>query len=623
MTLKNLFSTLAAVALVAMVGCEKNPDEGKGGNASFKLETSEISVDANGGAQTVKYTIENHTEGAVVLTNSNENWIKDLSTATFGSITFTVAPNYKQEAREAKITVSYTAVDAKYEILVKQEASTRPTFEYEVTINDPTLISLNVTPADLATAYICRIYTEEHIKTFELEDDYALIAYDLQTIADEAYYEGQTTLNYLQNISHKGKAFDIIFDRLIPDTNYVVYTYHIDLASGQSSTGEVYREVIRTAAPTMDNDAIKMSLEVEGATVKQVITTKDESTYFYAEHWSVNDFRAYFGADADPEQIFTSRWNEQTSVWLNMGYYPSQIIEQWCKQGSQTIICDDLKANTEYYFYAFAINADTAFVGSDIVIDRISTHSVEESGMTINIEVKDIYATTANVYWTASDPNGRFARSVFTKAEYDSWGSTDEERFAYINANYSLYTATGYTDMNLSNLIPNTTYVAFAYGLAGETPNTKIFTKEFTTKDNVAGTSNIQITLGTHFNLDEAAEVDPEHWGSYAGKDDYALVPVTISGVQSTDEIFWTLTTLPLDYYNYDDEWIRDLTSNDYCRQTVHSNTYFQIPYEYEYSLIAVAKDANGNIGKLFKMEIYLYKSDAADISTYKYVEQK
>jgi len=93
--------------------------------------------------------------------------------------------------------------------------------------------------------------------------------------------------------------------------------------------------------------------------------------------------------------------------------------------------------------------------------------------------------------------------------------------------------------------------------------------------------------------------------------------------VQPTDEIFWTLTTLPLDYYNYDDEWIRDITSNDFCRQTVHSNTYFQIPYEYEYNIIAVAKDANGNIGKLFKMEIYLYKSDAADISTYKYVEEK
>lgn len=621
MKLRNIFTLLATVAMVALVGCEQNKEEG--GQTTFKLDTTEISVDAEGGSQVVKYTVENHASGAVVLTNCTENWIKELSTATFGSITFTVAPNYTEEAREAKIMVSYTGVDKKYEIVVKQEASSRPMFEYEVTINDPTLISLNVIPADLSTAYICRIYTEEHIKAFGLEEDVALITYDLQTIANEAYAVGQTTLNYLQNISHKGKAFDVTFERLVPATNYVVYTYHIDLDNAEASTGKVYREVICTDTPSKVNDALEMTLEVEGATVKQIITTKDENTYFYAEHWSVDDFYSYFGTDADPEQIFVSRWNEQTSVWLNTGYYPSQIIDTWCKQGTQTILCNDLKENTEYFFYAFAINADTAFVGSDIVIDRISTHSAEESGMTIDIEVKDIYATTANVYWTASDPDGRFARSVFTKAEYDSWGSTDEERFAYINANYSFYIATGSTDMNLSNLIPNTTYVAFAYGLDGETPNTRIFTKEFTTKDNVAGSSNINITLGTHFNLDEAAEIDPEHWSDYAGKDDYALVPVTISGVQSTDEIFWALTTLPLDYYNYDDEWIRDLTSNEFYHQTAHSNTYFQIPYEKEYSLIAVAKDANGNFGKLLKMEIYLYKSDAADISTYKYVEEK
>ena len=621
MKLRNIFTLFAAVAMFALVGCEEN--KGEGGQAAFKLDSTEISVDADGGAQEVKYEITNPKSGAVVLSNCTEDWIKELSTATYGSIKFTVAPNYKQEAREAKITVSYTAVEEEFEIVVKQSASDKPLFAIEVVENKPTYLSLNITPADLATAYICRIYTEEHIKAFELESDQALIDYDMKTIADEAYYLGQTTFNYLQNITYKGKSFDVIFDKLTPDTNYVVYCYHIDLSNAQASTGDVFRQVIRTASPDMVDDALEMSLDINGATITQTITTKEADTYFYTAHWSVNDFKAYYGSDAQPETTFVDSWNQQTSMWLNMGYYPSQIIEEWCLQGSQSIVCNDLEAETEYYFYAFAIDPETAFVASPIILEKVTTEAIQQSGMTINIEVKDIYATTANIYWTASDPNGKFARSVFTKAEYDAWGSTDEERFAYINANYSFYTATGYTDMNLSNLIPNTTYVALAYGLDGETPNTKIFTKEFTTKDNVAGSSNINITLGEHFNLDEAAEADPEHWGSYAGKDDYALVPVTISGVQPTDEIYWTLTTLPLDYYNYDDEWIRDITSNDFCRQSVHSNTYFQLPYEYEYSLIAVAKDANGNFGKLLKMEIYLYKSDAADISTYKYVEEK
>ena len=619
MKLRNIFTLFATVAMFVLVGCEEN--KGEGGQAAFKLDTTEISVDAEGGAQEVKYEITNPKSGAVVLSNCSENWIKELSTATYGSITFTVAPNYKQEAREAKITVSYTAVEEEFEIVVKQAASDKPLFAIEVVENKPTYLSLNITPADLATAYICRIYTEEHIKTFELESDQALIDYDMKTIADEAYSSGQTTINYLQNISHKGKAFDVVFDKLTPDTNYVVYCYHIDLSNAQASTGDVIRQVIRTASPNMVDDALEMSLDINGATITQNITTKEADTYFYTDYWSVNDFKVYFGGDAQPETTFVDRWNQQTSMWLNMGYYPSQIIEEWCLQGSQSIVCNDLEAETEYYFYAFAIDPETAFVASPIILKKVTTEAVQQSGMTINIEVKDIYATTANVYWTASDPNGKFARSVFPKADYDSWGSTDEARFAYIEANYSFYEAVGYTDMNLSNLVPNTTYVAFAYGLDGQTPNTKIFTKEFTTKSNVAGMSDIQLTWANHYNLAEAAEADAAHWGNYAGWSDYALVPVTISGVSANDDIYWTLTTMPTDYYNYDDEWIRDITSNENYHQSVHSFCYFQIPYEKEYSLIAVAKDANGNFGKLFKKEIYLYASDSADISSYVYKE--
>lgn len=621
MTLKRFFSTLAAVALVAFVGCEKNPDEGKGGPASFKLNTTELSVDANGGAQEVKYTIENHAAGAVVLTNCTENWITDLSTATFGSITFSVAPNYKQEAREAKIAVAYTGVEEKYEIVVKQAASDKAPFTFEVATNYPTELVFNIDPADLATAYICQIHTKEYIDTFGLNDDFTLVQNDMKVFENIAYNLGQTTLNYLQNISYKGKAFDVSFPGLTPNTDYVVYSYHIDLSNG-SAIGDVYREVVRTAKPEALNVTFEMSFDVNGAQIAQTVTPSDQEVYYYIGYMGVNDFKAYYG-NVDMATTFVAKWNESVAIKQNQGYFASQILEEYGKKGTQTFNYTELKAETEYVFYVFALSADSAFAASEISLQTVSTEAAQASGMTIDIEVKDIYATTANVYWTASDANGKFARSVFTKADYNALGSTDEERFASIAANYSFYVATGYTDMNLANLTPNTTYVAFAYGLDGETPNTKIFTKEFVTKENVAGSSNIQMTLGQHFNIDEAAEVDPEHWGNFSGWDDYALVPVTISGVESTDEIYWTLTTFPTDYYNYDDEWIRDITSNEFYHHYEYSNCYFQLPYEKEYSLIAVAKDKNGNFGKLLKMTIYLYKSDAADISTYVYVEEK
>lgn len=619
MKLRNIFTLFTAIAMFALVGCEENKTEG--GNVTFKLDTIELNVSAEGGAQQVDYTITNPQSGAVVLTSCSESWIKSLSTATYGSITFSVAPNYKQEAREAKIKVEYTAVDLDFEILVKQAASDREFFSFEVVENKPTSLNITVTPADLGTAYVCQAYTKAYIDAFGLNNDMALINNDMSLFSSTAYALGQTLLNYLQNISHTGKAFDVIFEGLTPDTDYVVYSYHINLNSGEAIS-EVYREVIHTAKPETLEASFDMDFEINGAQIKQTITPSDESLVYYIGYMSVIDFKSYYG-NVDMAETFVAKWNSDCAIKQNMGYFPSQILEEYGKKGTQTFEYKDLEAETEYVFYVFALSPETAFVASDIVLETVSTEAAQASGMTIEITVEDIYATTANVYWTASDPNGKFARSVFTLSEYNALGSTDEERFATIAANYSFYVATGETDMNLSKLIPNTTYVAFAYGLDGVTPNTKIFTKEFVTKEKVAGTSNIQMTLGQHFNIDEAAEVDPEHWGSFAGWDNYALVPVTISGVQSTDEIYWTLTTAPTDYYNYDDEWIRDITSNEFYHHYKYENCYFQLPYENEYSLIAVAKDKDGNFGQLLKMDIYLYKSDAADISTYVYVEEK
>jgi hypothetical protein len=156
--MKRVFALFALVATIAFVGCEKGGDDSKG--ATFTLEQTEIEVTADGGAQAVNYTIKNAQQGAVVLTVCSANWIKDLSTATVGQIKFNVEPNYTGKVREVVIGVKYTALDETYEIKVKQAVSDKPSFEIEVVSSQPTSLSLNVRPADLTTAYVCRAYTE-------------------------------------------------------------------------------------------------------------------------------------------------------------------------------------------------------------------------------------------------------------------------------------------------------------------------------------------------------------------------------------------------------------------------------------------------------------------------------
>ena len=619
--MRKIFSIVTSLTLLLGVGCQQKAGEVVTGKSEFKLETSEVSAAAEGEDVEVNYTIIKPESGAVVLTECKASWIKNLSTATYGTIKFTVAPNYQKEARETTISVQYTAVEGKFEIKVSQAASTVDAFTVEVVSKDSTSLLLDITPADTTTAYICRTYTKAHIDAFFLTDDWSLINYDLSAIDSEAYSLGQTLLNYLQNISHTGKA-GVEFTSLVPDTEYVVYCYHIDLRTGKATDEIVHREIIRTSKPATLDEDITMSFQVNGANIKQTVTTKHEDTYYYTECWSTNDFKAYFGSNATPEQIFPRRWNEQVTMKMDMGYQPYTIIEELCHQGTQTIDYESLKANTSYIFYVFAIDPATAFTATDIVVETVSTLNVNESGMTITISVKNIHATTADIYWTASDEKGKFARSVFTKADFNALGATDEEKFATIMANYDFYQAVGSTDMNLYNLVPSTEYVAFAYGLDGSTPNTRIFTTEFKTKSNTPGNSNIKLSWNEHYNMAELATFDAEHWGDYAAYDGSALLPITISGAKESDKVYFMVTTMPLDWYSNNEQWLRDVTDSKNLKN-LYSNYNFIAEYEREYSVIAVAEDENGNYGQLFTSTFYLYKSDSADVESYVYTANK
>lgn len=619
--MKKILSIVAILSLFVGIGCTEKQNEIKG-DTTFTLNQTEVNAKAEGMDVEITYDIKNPQSGAVVLTECKDNWIKNLSTATYGTIKFTVAPNYKKEARETKIKVLYTGAKNGEEIVVKQEASDVEVFTYDILSNEATALSIEVTPADKETAYICRTYTKAHMEAFGLIYDEGIINYDLDAIEDEAYAASQTLLNYLQNITRKGEAI-VDFTNLVPDTEYVVYCYHINLSNGKPTDWEVYTETIRTANTQTLDENITMSFEVHGAHITQTVTTENPETYYYTECWSMNDFKSYFGNEATPEDIFPRRWNEQVTMKRNMGYQPSSIIADLCKQGTQTIEYNELKGDTEYVFYVFAIDPATAYTATDIVIEKVMTENVVDSGVTIDIEVKNIFKTTADIYFTASDPTATFRRTVLTKAQYLACGSTDTERFAAFEANgyINSYTATGSTDINYTKGEPGVTFVALAFGVEGETPNTRIFVKEFTFMSDTPGTSNINFSYTQHFNLAEVAAVDAEHWGNYTAYENYALVPMTINGVQEGDIVYYMVDTRVIDWQK-ESQWLAEVAQEKNIKNQYH-NCYFMLEYGKEYTIVAVAKDKNGNLGTLYLEEMIVYESDSADVADYSYVEVK
>ena len=47
------------------------------------------------------------------------------------------------------------------------------------------------------------------------------------------------------------------------------------------------------------------------------------------------------------------------------------------------------------------------------------------------------------------------------------------------------------------------------------------------------------------------------------------------------------------------------------------------LEYGKEYTIVAVAKDKNGNLGTLYLEEMIVYASDSADVTKYTFVEVK
>lgn len=628
MTFKQLFACVAVASLALVVGCEdKTNDTTNSGDATFSLNKTEFSFGADGGDAVVEYTLTNPVQGGVVLTNCEAGWIKNLSTATYGSIKFTVAPNYTDKVREATIYVIYTGLKGSHPIKITQEASTDAAFSYKVVYKAPRELTIKVTPADKETAYICDIYSEAYIDSFNLQSDASLFNYHLKALSYEAERKGQSLMNYLQNISYTGIADEILFDELMPDTPYIVFSYHIDLTNAQI-IGDIYRENIRSGEIEKVDVELAMSLEVKNNAITQTITSSDEEAYYRTAYWKVNEFYSYYAYLGNPkmEEVFPAKWNETVTFELSSGKSVAQILDEFCHKGSKTIENTGLANYTDYAFFLFAVDPVSGFAASEPIIQQATTTSVVDSGVVIEITVKDIFATTANIYWDADSKGATFARGYLTKSEFSTLGDNDEERFATIAASdqYNFYVATTSTDMNLYNLTPNTTYVAFAYGVDGETPNTRIFTEEFTTLSNTPGKSNINLAWDAIYDLGEVAAADAEHWGEYATATNKALVPVTITGASEDDDVYIMLSTFPHDYYtsDADAQWLRDLVKDAY-KVDCYEHYNLIMDFERDYTIIAVAKDADGNYGTLYKREVHLYSSDVADVAGYVYVENK
>lgn len=93
------------------------------------FEDGEVTVEAEGGVQSVAYTLENPVEGAELVATANVDWISEVA-AQDGTLSFTVAQN-DGELRNGKIILTYENITAELTV-IQLVAGANPDLTYGV-----------------------------------------------------------------------------------------------------------------------------------------------------------------------------------------------------------------------------------------------------------------------------------------------------------------------------------------------------------------------------------------------------------------------------------------------------------------------------------------------------------
>lgn len=191
MKLKNLFYLLLALPL-AFAACEEapkevnKPDEPVQTNDPKLTLTSDATMDfaAEGDEGTITYTLENAVEGVELTATCEADWVMNVTVGE--TVTFTVAENEAEEARESKVVVAYGELS--FEVAVKQAGK----------VEAPKVPEFNL--------------TSEETMEFGQDGAYGTITFELVNPVAGATVEAKSNASWVKNFAVRQADGEIAFE---------------------------------------------------------------------------------------------------------------------------------------------------------------------------------------------------------------------------------------------------------------------------------------------------------------------------------------------------------------------------------------------------------------------------
>lgn len=492
-------------------------------------------------------------------------------------------------------------------------------FTVEVESETTTSCVTKITPDDEEMYYV--VYMEEvsYFDGSEVDSDQELYEDDKGYFVGGAQFDGITAKEYMTkyNVLFKGKQ-RMQWSELMPAEPYVIYIYGItfneDDTDYELATPVVWKVITPKMAEVRDIP-FNINVEVDGAFVTYTINSD-----VWDGHYTVQLFDNSHDCYVDsPEELTDEYVQTIAKEWVDFyffyknsyGYTDEQILEAASLKGEGVV----RRELTSYTLYSLVVSALDEVDGVYQVVSRpsylnFSTEKVVPSDMTIDIEVSNCYVRVCDIAITPSIEGEQYIMLVMP-TEHLKANYTDEDIIDAMLGEYNLWTYIFDKPItsHMNTLYPDTEYIIAAFGLEGGVITTPLFKQVFKTEEE--GESELAVTdvaWGGPYDIEEAVELDPERFGSYAGCPNsmYYLMWFEIMTDTPTSDIFaYYVDTYTFNAYGEDTIFF-DLLIGTVPSVDVQMGLYYD-----PYYICAAAFDYKGNVTPMWRSEpLTFYPTD-------------
>lgn len=491
-------------------------------------------------------------------------------------------------------------------------------FSLEITSLTKTSAEVRAVADPSTTTFFLNIFDEESYQTYG--GDRGAFAAQVEYMVSHYLSMGASRKQIFDNLSSCGEDS---FERtdLLPGQKYYAFAIGIDREFRVNSEPEVLE--FTTTEITPSDNRLTVSVETisySGFTATIEVTNDD------AYLWSVQ-----------PAALCDQLPSDEAIMWqVAEVYKTNDVLGQYLASGTTWLgDIDYLKPSTDYYLLVFGWDDAPTTSLVKVPVHTMSADA-DPASLTVDIEIGALTHKSATVTTTGSSAVYYYS-DIVEAAAYDealqTTGSVDAavkqlmdeavewgaEWFGCTKVEYLMEVGIiGRQTYTYSDLSPETPYRVFAMSVdmeTGEAAVVKGFVSEvFTTPEHVISDASLTFVQGHHYDGDALAALDPEKYGALAGM---ALLSYSVE--PNAAAAHWYTNFYVEDWSNESDDWIEmmlitfgyDNGNPDNVQYDRRSGVYV-MPFDRQYSFVAMAQDAAGILGHGVAVPVTLSKADAS-----------